>query len=60
MRVCTRYCRYLISERLFVSLPAEEKRYWHSHKYEVASGMLVTPGVPEVAEHKVVQEVASE
>jgi len=50
----------LISERLFVSLPAEEKRYWHSHKYEVASGMLVTPGVPEVAEHKVVQEVASE
>ena len=30
---------YIISERLFKSLPEEEKKYWHSHKYEVESGL---------------------
>ena len=23
-----------------MTLPAEEKKYWHSHKYEVESGLL--------------------
>ncbi|WVQ85685.1 hypothetical protein IAT38_007851 [Cryptococcus sp. DSM 104549] len=32
---------YLIPEHVFVTLPEEEKKYWHSHKYEVDSGMLV-------------------
>ncbi|KAI9486639.1 MAG: hypothetical protein EXX96DRAFT_593176 [Benjaminiella poitrasii] len=32
---------YMISEKLFKELPEEEKKYWHSHKYEVESGMLV-------------------
>ncbi|XAO23649.1 hypothetical protein I312_102429 [Cryptococcus bacillisporus CA1280] len=32
---------YLIPESVFVTLPADEKKYWHSHKYEVDSGMLV-------------------
>lgn len=26
---------YIISRRLFDSLPEEEKKYWHSHTYEV-------------------------
>lgn len=26
---------YLISRRLFDTLPQEEKQYWHSHQYEV-------------------------
>jgi hypothetical protein len=26
---------YIISARLFEGLPAEEKKYWHSHAYEV-------------------------
>lgn len=26
---------YIISKDLFKQLPAEEKRYWHSHEYEV-------------------------
>ena len=51
-------CRYLISERLFNTLAPDEKRYWHSHHYEVESGMLVAPGLPEMAERKVAQEVA--
>ncbi|ODN79990.1 hypothetical protein, variant [Cryptococcus amylolentus CBS 6039] len=32
---------YLIPEEAFQALPSEEKKYWHSHKYEVDSGMLV-------------------
>lgn len=41
---------YIISERLFESLPAEEKQYWHPHNYEILSGQLVAPGLPGVAE----------
>jgi hypothetical protein len=26
---------YIISRRLFEGLPADEKKYWHSHHYEV-------------------------
>ncbi|ELR15385.1 DUF1264 domain protein [Acanthamoeba castellanii str. Neff] len=43
---------YVVSERLFKTLPEDEKKLWHSHHYEVKSGMLVLPGVPSVAEHK--------
>ncbi|KAG0140487.1 hypothetical protein CROQUDRAFT_665106 [Cronartium quercuum f. sp. fusiforme G11] len=32
---------YLISEKKFNALPTEEKAYWHSHKYEVESGVLI-------------------
>ena len=41
---------YIVSEERFRSLPDEEKRLWHSHHYEVKSGMLVAPGIPELAE----------
>jgi hypothetical protein len=41
---------YIISEKLFATLPEEEKRYWHPHNYEILSGQLVMPGVPAVAE----------
>ncbi|KAI9497661.1 hypothetical protein BDB00DRAFT_756365 [Zychaea mexicana] len=34
---------YIISEKLFDQLPVEEKRYWHSHDYEVRSGSLALP-----------------
>lgn len=26
--------------QVFKSLPEDEKKYWHSHKYEVESGLL--------------------
>lgn len=42
---------YIISEERFRALPADEKRLWHSHHYEVKSGTLVAPGVPDLAEH---------
>ncbi|SER10770.1 Protein of unknown function [Faunimonas pinastri] len=41
---------YIISEDRFRSLPEDEKRLWHSHHYEVKSGVLVAPGIPELAE----------
>ncbi|TFK92127.1 DUF1264-domain-containing protein [Polyporus arcularius HHB13444] len=31
---------YIVSEKIFKSLPPEEKKFWHSHKYEVESGLL--------------------
>lgn len=41
---------YIISERLFDTLSADEKPSWHPHNYEILSGQLVLPGVPAVAE----------
>jgi hypothetical protein len=41
---------YIISERLFDTLAAEERPSWHPHNYEILSGQLVLPGVPEPAE----------
>jgi hypothetical protein len=41
---------YIISEKLFDSLPEEEKKYWHPHNGEILSGQLVAPGIPKVAE----------
>jgi Protein of unknown function (DUF1264) len=42
---------YIISEERFRGLPEDEKRLWHSHHYEVKSGVLVAPGIPDLAEH---------
>jgi hypothetical protein len=41
---------YIISENLYKTLPAEEKAYWHPHNYEILSGTLRMPGVPDAAE----------
>lgn len=48
---------YIISERLFNTLPDEEKKLWHSHHYEVSSGLLVAPGIPDVAEHELMEKL---
>lgn len=41
---------YIVSAKLFATLPPEEKPLWHSHVHEVKSGQLIAPGLPEVAE----------
>ncbi len=41
---------YIISEKLYNTLPTEEKAYWHPHNYEILSGQLRLPGLPDVAE----------
>jgi Protein of unknown function (DUF1264) len=49
---------YIVSKRLFETLPTEEKHLWHSHVHEVRSGTLIAPGIPDVAEHALMQQLA--
>ena len=41
---------YIVSAKIFESLPPEEKKLWHSHNYEVKSGVLTAPGMADAAE----------
>ena len=50
---------YIISRALFENLPADEKHLWHSHVHEVRSGQLIAPGIPKVAEHEFMEQIAS-
>ncbi|GMH05194.1 hypothetical protein Nepgr_007034 [Nepenthes gracilis] len=38
---------YIISEWIFEALPAEEQKLWHSHAYEIESGLWINPGMAE-------------
>lgn len=46
---------YIISETLFDALPEQEKKYWHPHNYEILSGQLIAPGIPDVAEKELMK-----
>jgi hypothetical protein len=48
---------YIVSRKLFESLPADEKKLWHSHVHEVKSGQLIAPGIPDVAEHEFMEKM---
>lgn len=48
---------YIVSERLFAGLPDDEKPSWHPHNYEILSGQLVAPGLPERAERAFLKEL---
>ena len=50
---------YIVSEKLFKTLPEEEKKLWHSHHHEVKSGTLIAPGIPELAEHELMEKLVS-
>lgn len=54
----------MVSARIFETLDPEEQKLWHSHVYEVKSGMLFMPkpsGIPETvwltAETKAMEEI---
>lgn len=53
----------MITPNLYETLSEDEQRLWHSHVYEVKSGMLVMPNssVPELAwnkaEHKEMEHI---
>ncbi len=38
---------YMISDWLFDRLPDQERAYWHPHNFEVLSGQLTAPGLPD-------------
>ena len=42
---------YIVSAKIFETLPAEEKKLWHSHNYEVKSGVLTAPGMADADEN---------
>jgi len=46
---------YIISEKVFATLPDKEKRYWHPHNGEILSGQLIAPGLPETAEKELMR-----
>lgn len=46
---------YIISEKLFNSLPAGERKLWHPHNYEILSGELIAPGIPQTAESQLMK-----
>lgn len=50
---------YITTEERFRRLPDDEKRLWHSHHYEVKSGVLTAPGIPEMAEHAYFNDLVS-
>jgi hypothetical protein len=47
---------YIISEKLFNTLPQDERKYWHPHNGEILSGQLVAPGIPDAAEHALMKQ----
>ena len=49
---------YIISKALFQTLGKEEKHFWHSHAHEVKSGQLIAPGIPDIAEHELMEKIA--
>ncbi len=48
---------YVVSAKLFAALPESEKSLWHSHVHEVKSGQLIAPGIPDLAEHELMEKL---
>ncbi|WP_186332298.1 OBAP family protein [Bordetella genomosp. 13] len=48
---------YIVSDKVFKTLPEAEKPLWHSHVHEVKSGQLVAPGIPQMAEHALMKKL---
>jgi hypothetical protein len=49
---------YIVSAKIFESLPPEEKKLWRSHNYEVKSGVLTAPEMADSAEKDFSEPVA--
>ncbi|KAL9232209.1 hypothetical protein vseg_007345 [Gypsophila vaccaria] len=41
---------YIITDKTFDTLPPEEQKLWHSHAYEIKSGLWINPRLPGVIE----------
>lgn len=50
---------YIVSEKVFKTLPRAEKALWHSHVHEVKSGQLIAPNIPEVAETELMKKLVT-
>jgi hypothetical protein len=50
---------YIVSEKVFRTLPEDEKKLWHSHHYETTSGTLVMPDLPDMAENAAMRDLST-
>jgi hypothetical protein len=50
---------YIVGEAVFRTLPEDEKALWHSHDYEVKSGLLIAPGMTDAAELALMSKLVS-
>ena len=50
---------HIISDKLYQSLPASEKQFWHPHDGEVDSGMLDLPAMPEAQKQDLLKAIRS-
>jgi len=50
---------YIVSEKVFKTLPDDEKPLWHSHRHETTSGELVMPGIPGPVEKAAIATLVS-
>jgi hypothetical protein len=41
---------YIVSNNTYQALPADDKKYWHPHAYEVISGQLIVPDLPDMGD----------
>ncbi|PIA25949.1 hypothetical protein AQUCO_10200012v1 [Aquilegia coerulea] len=48
---------YIVSDHIFEDLPPEEQKLWHSHAYEIKSGLWINPGVPEMIQKPELQNL---
>lgn len=39
---------YIVSDAIFETLPPGEQKFWHSHAYEIKSGLWIHPRMPEM------------
>jgi hypothetical protein len=50
---------YVISRRLYESLPQSERQFWHAHAGDVDSGVMIAPGLSEAAQGVLMGELRS-
>ena len=50
---------YIVSGELFDTLPEQERPLWHPHNYEVFSGTLCAPGLPQAAERRLMEHLVN-
>ncbi|KAL2457594.1 Protein of unknown function (DUF1264) [Abeliophyllum distichum] len=49
---------YIVSDRIFETLLPDEQKLWHSHAYEVKSGLWANPRVPEMVARPELENIA--
>lgn len=49
---------YIVSDKIFESLPPDEQKLWHSHAYEIKAGLWVNPRIPEMIGQPELQNLA--